>query len=173
MSLDDDDDIKSTVSLIFDNTNISQNNNISNNSDNLKNDIKKVKPKKIKRNIDINADPMEIKNDSINNSRLINKEELENSNKFSNENSILNIVNDINKTFKDIQIIPLHIQKGNEKKYLLVKKNMTLKDILFINFKFIDVEKTTFYIGKKKVCMDKTIGNQNIEPLSFIRDYPE
>ena len=173
MSLDDDDDIKSTVSLIFDNTNISQNNNISNNSDNLKNDIKKVKPKKIKRNIDINADPMEIKNDSINNSRLINKEELENSNKFSNENSILNIVNDINKTFKDIQIIPLHIQKGNEKKYLLVKKNMTLKDILFINFKVIDVEKTTFYIGKKKVCMDKTIGNQNIEPLSFIRDYPE
>ena len=50
---------------------------------------------------------------------------------------------------------------------------MTLKDILFINFKVIDVEKTTFYIGKKKVCMDKTIENQNIEPLSFIRDYPE
>ena len=68
-------------------------------------------------------------------------------------------------------MIPLYIKKGSDKKFLLVKKGMTLKDILFINFKEDNVGKKNFYIGKNLVNENETIEQQNIAPLSLITDY--
>ncbi len=142
---------------------------------------------KKKRNVDINDD----KNEGINsietkfeNSTLFPKKneygsnnrietKFENSNLFPKKNEIDNIVENINKNIKKFQIIPLHIQKGEEKKNLLVKTNMTLKEVLFINFKVSDYQDINFYIDSKNVSMDETIENQKIKPFSIIKDYPE
>ena len=98
-------------------------------------------------------------------------EKLGNFTQNSDENKILNICGDINNKIKKFQIIPLYIQKEGEKKFLLVKKNMTLREILFINFKVEDAHNYEFYNGKSIVNMDETIEDQNITPLSNITDY--
>ena len=120
-----------------------------------------------KRNIDINAEPTKNGNNNIYNS-LEKEQNLRN----SNENKILNIMNDINNKIKVFQIIPLYIQKGNEKKFLLVKKNMTLREIIFINFKDNDAENYSFYNGGKRIDINENIEKLNIAPLSHITNYP-
>ena len=117
-------------------------------------------------NIDMN-EPRE-NNDS--NIIINNKEEIPNP--FSNKEEILKKVEDINKNNKDIQIIPLCIQKGKEKKYLLVPKSMTLKEILFINFKYDDSQKITLYYNQEEVSISETIEKLNIRPLSYINENP-
>ena len=163
MSENDKEVLTSTIKLIFEND---KNDNNKDKKEDGNIDINRnyeeepVKSKK--RNIDINAEPY----------NGLEKEQNLGNTYTSNEIKILNIMNDINNKIKEFQVIPLYIQKGNEKKFLLVKKNMTLREILFINFKENDVENYTFYNGGKRISINENIENLNISPLSHITDHP-
>ena len=167
-----DNNLKSTLELMYDkrNDNIIDNKDRRDENGNIDNNYNYKK-----RNVDVN-DETKQGSYNTNDSQYENEKKLPKSHLFTNQvnkDKILDITNDINKNIKGFQIIPLHIQKGKEKKFLLVKTNMTLKEILFINFQDSNCENITFYNGNDKIILDKTIEDQNITPLSLIRDYPE
>ena len=169
-----DSNLKSTFELIY---NDLRNDNIIDNKDRRdENGNIDINYNYKKRNVDVNDENREKESYNIKDSQNENEAKLGKSHLFSNETKegkILNLTSDINKNIKGFQIIPLHIQKGKEKKFLLVKTNMTLKEILFINFQVSNCEKINFYNGNDKISLDKTIEEQKITPLSLIRDYPE
>ena len=168
------DNIKSTIDLIDENDKIDINKNKKENGNIDINRNYEEEPINKKKNIDINAEPTTYEKNSIKTAYKSLDENVEESINYtpsSNEKKILNICEDINNKIKKFQMIPLYIQKGSDKKFLLVKKGMTLKDILFINFKEDNVGKKNFYIGKNLVNENETIEQQNIAPLSLITDY--
>ena len=176
MSNNSENTIKSTIDLI------TENNKIDNNKDrkeegniDINRNYEEEPIKSKKKNIDMNAEPTKEDNyytyKGTYNGLDENNGKIRNSNPSSNEKKVLDIVEDINNHINEFQMIPLYIQKGNEEKFLLVKKNMTLKEIIFINFKEDDADNYTFYNGKNIVNKDKTIEELNITPLSHITDY--
>ena len=173
----ENENMKSTIDLIdqnYKNSNNNDNKKVNGNIDINRNYEEEPIIENKRGNIDINAEPKSKDNyNKYNPHNRFDEDEkkLGNSTLNSDENKILNICGDINNKIKKFQIIPLYIQKNGVKKFLLVKKNMTLREILFINFKVEDAENYEFYNGKSIVNMDETIEDQNIIPLSNITDF--
>ena len=164
MSDDNNVVLTSTIGLIAENDKYDKNKDKKENGNiDINRNYEEEPVKSKKRNIDINAEPY----------NGLEKEQNLGNTYTSNEIKILNIMNDINNKIKEFQVIPLYIQKGNEKKFLLVKKNMTLREIIFINFKDNDAENYTFYNGVKRIDINEKIEKLNIAPLSHITNYPE